>query len=124
MTRLDDIKKRLADATAGPWTTHGYPETYTEVYGPDDLPVVTWGYDGEQGGVCMPADARFIANAREDVEWLVEQVEALTAFMEWLNEWVDDEDGWCGVYALSASDVRKAMERFGVRAALTDEEEA
>jgi hypothetical protein len=83
--RIAQIKARVEKATEGPWvrgTTEfsGYwirPEWSAT----DD--VVHRGIEGD-GGVLDPDDAEFIAAAREDVPWLVAELEA--AEMDRLKE--------------------------------------
>lgn len=96
MSRFDEIKGRCDFSTHGPWrasdTGH---EVITEAFTP--LAGRTHGYgcrgnfvcslnDGENNQYADPIEqlntASFIANSREDVPWLVAEVERLTAELE------------------------------------------
>ena len=81
MNRLNEIEARANAATEGPWEGIRYPDGLLgRVIASDEL------------GVCIAedfpddADAKFIAHARTDVPWLLEQVKlrdkALEAVLE------------------------------------------
>lgn len=100
--RLDEIERRSQAATAGPWSNCGGTATHAicakpmrivgcdvDCYSPD---VAVRGFEadnwrgrlGREGnvtvsraGVLQYADAQFIAHAREDIPWLIEQIRAL-----------------------------------------------
>ena len=84
MLDLDAIKARLAAATPGPWTSHGW-----EVDGADDEPagerlivadaktVVGLSYYDGDHITCSRVDADIIANAPTDIAALVAEVERL-----------------------------------------------
>jgi len=64
MSRLDEIKARVEAATAGPWHyVHGYG------FGGSTGPLRLEG-DGE-----TTPDKRFVAHARQDIPYLIEQFE-------------------------------------------------
>lgn len=80
--RIAEIKERVASTTAGPWITHPTPN------GQDGWPTCTViactargkgnaVYATPQGGSFPGADKDFIAHARQDIPWLVEQLEEL-----------------------------------------------
>ena len=89
MSRLKEIEERLAKATPGPWIRDGAGCLQWEV-SPlalehagariSVLPTI----DGEELMDCCD-DAEFIAHSREDVEWLVEQVNNLQEDLD--REW-------------------------------------
>ena len=95
--RLDEIEARANAATEGPWT----PDEYTEV-DPDGFyelsRVIAPDPDGDDWcaigvvhtGILRP-DADFIAHARTDVPWLIEQVRkrdaALRAALDLADRW-------------------------------------
>jgi hypothetical protein len=90
MDRLKEIKKRLKATTPGQWVTGGpypsvsvivcvdegsthpncaEPPTYVPIAILDDAPV-----NGTQSKQAL-ADAAFIAYAKEDIKWLIDQLE-------------------------------------------------
>lgn len=77
--RLAEIQARAETATKGPWVTGGTASCGDVYFGtlvdPDDHsePGVMLGMTGQ------PADAEFIASAREDVPWLLAEVARLNA---------------------------------------------
>ena len=68
---VTQIRRRLADASAGPWQRHG-----ADVHGPDGL--LFTGRDGsaEVRGQA-DRDAEFVAHARADVAALLEELSRL-----------------------------------------------
>lgn len=68
-TRLDEIKARLAAATAGPWTIFG-----SELYEDEFAVMHSEGRNCVADGV-LRRDAEFIAHARADIEWLIGELE-------------------------------------------------
>jgi hypothetical protein len=89
--RIEQIKARLAEATRGPWRWDEYPvPTLYGVGGTDDYSyedeVIEASHSGECGcrSACelevdvAPANRRLIANAPEDIAWLLGEVERLT----------------------------------------------
>ena len=95
MNRLDKIEARTNAATEGPWEWDGesnepWPagdNSLRSVSGAkDDLVLYAWGYDAYGIEAARDADAEFIAHARTDVPWLLEQVKlrdkALEAVLE------------------------------------------
>ena len=77
MSRLDEIKARADVATPGPWSAkEGFTsDPMIEVYGQTVL--IAPDLDGDPIQPEVWADAEFIAAAREDVPWLVSEVERL-----------------------------------------------
>ena len=78
MSRLDEIKARCDAATEGPWVR--------DMHSPDMSGRSGWYIRGPRklglrsmvlNSRMLPGDAEFIAAAREDVPWLVDQVESL-----------------------------------------------
>ena len=78
MSRLDEIKARTDAATEGPWVR--------DMHSPDMSGRSGWYIRGPRklglrsmvlNSRMLSGDAEFIAHAREDVGWLVEQVERL-----------------------------------------------
>ena len=103
MNRLDQIEARANAATEGPWEWEGDAKAEWEEGAnslvpsrrPDDPVLYGYGYDASGIEVKTPADAEFIAHARTDVPWLLEQVErrdkALEAVLDLHKE---DGHGW------------------------------
>ena len=103
MNRLDEIEARANAATEGPWEWEGEAKAGWEIGAnslvpsrrPDDPVLYGYGYDASGIEVKTPADAEFIAHARTDVPWLLEQVErrdkALEAVLDLHKE---DGHGW------------------------------
>jgi len=103
--RLAQIKKRVQEATYGPWAWEAYGEkenafhigvamdkhenfiegkTETERYDPDTnifVEDILWHHDiGDRDGATVNyGDADFITHARTDIPWLVELIEKLLA---------------------------------------------
>ena len=78
MSRLDEIKARCAAATEGPWVR--------DMHSPDMSGRSGWYIRGPRklglrsmvlNSRMLPGDAEFIEASREDVPWLVDQVESL-----------------------------------------------
>ena len=103
MNRLNEIEARANAATEGPWEWEGEAKAEWELGAnslvpsrrPDDPVLYGYGYDASGIEVKTPADAEFIAHARTDVPWLLEQVErrdkALEAVLDLHKE---DGHGW------------------------------
>ena len=103
MNRLNEIEARANAATEGPWEWEGEAKAEWEIGAnslvpsrrPDDPVLYGYGYDASGIEVKTPADAEFIAHARTDVPWLLEQVErrdkALEAVLDLHKE---DGHGW------------------------------
>ena len=81
MSRLEEIKARCDAATGGPWVR--------DMHSPDMSGRSGWYIRGPRklglrsmvlNSRMLPGDAEFIEHAREDVPWLVEQVERLEAW--------------------------------------------
>lgn len=82
--RLTQIKAREKAATEGPWKV--CPDENTN----GELSLVCCGPEGEHGGpICSDpltdADADFIAHAREDIPYLLGEVERLTTELDELR---------------------------------------
>ena len=97
MDRLDEIRARCEAAALGPWW-----------WSLSDLRVVVWGgaqdgnaatgkqivVDGDDDLTCCPENAEFITNARDDIPYLLAEVERLSgdydeanrAYHEWFKE--------------------------------------
>ncbi len=77
MSRLDEIKARCDAATEGPWSAKGgfTSDPMIEVYG--QTVFINPDLDGDPIQPEVWADVEFIAAAREDVPWLVSEVERL-----------------------------------------------
>ena len=73
-TRLERIRDRAQAASKGPWTCAG-----EFVMGADGLSLLD-GTDGGYGGwAYQEADAEFMANARDDIPYLLAEVAGLRA---------------------------------------------
>lgn len=71
MTRLQEIKERCEKATPGPWELNEKDDYWDIRAGKE--PVVSCGMEGEVTiGI---EDAKFVANSREDILWLLSQLE-------------------------------------------------
>ena len=83
MNRLDKIEARANAATEGPWEVkpyNGWHDASDEIdsfVGPSDATIVEQLGCGccDVGLEVSPTDAEFIAHARTDVPWLLEQVD-------------------------------------------------
>ena len=79
MNRLDEIEARTRAATEGPWEWEGEAKSEWEIGAnslvpsrrPDDPVLYGYGYDASGIEVKTPADAEFIAHARQDMPALV-----------------------------------------------------
>ena len=87
MNRLDEIEARTNAATEGPWEWEGEAKSEWEMGAnslipsrrPDDPVLYGYGYDASGIKVENPADAEFIAHARQDVPALVAALRAVVA---------------------------------------------
>ena len=85
MNRLNEIEARANAATEGPWEWEGEAKGEWEIGAnslvpsrrPDDPVLYGYGYDASGIEVKNPADAEFIAHAREDVPALVAALRAV-----------------------------------------------
>ena len=85
MNRLDEIEARTRAATEGPWEWEGEAKSEWEIGAnslvpsrrPDDPVLYAYGYDASGIKVENPADAEFIAHARQDVPALVAALRAV-----------------------------------------------
>lgn len=83
--RLEEIRKRVETATPGPWipkhvkTLYGNGEVEHEVRGPDGnvCAIRFRSESSELFGDKQDWDCSFIALAREDVPWLLSEIERL-----------------------------------------------
>jgi hypothetical protein len=74
--RLAEIAARLQAAAKGPWTVEAHQPTLTRrVVSYDGMLDANLGYLGN----CNQADAAFIANAPDDIQWLLDRVRELEA---------------------------------------------
>ncbi|WP_329330844.1 hypothetical protein OIU81_03275 [Streptomyces sp. NBC_01454] len=79
--RLTEIAARAAAATPGPWTVHEeWPGSVFHGGEPNLLPIA------RTTGRMAEANERFIAHAREDVPWLLAEVERLRTVIAALAE--------------------------------------
>lgn len=112
LDRLDEIQARADAATEGPWGVDGAAHP-----GPDDSLVV---YPLEHGGAVayvqpLYADAEFIAHARTDVPWLIEQVRKLDAALRAVLDVCDEmeadipEDGGNATANHAGRTIRRAI---------------
>lgn len=78
--RIREIKERLQSTTPGAWKIWVPDDDYLG----DDSPTIVsengqyiaqTNYDGLEDRVTMIADAEFIAHAKEDIAWLLGQLE-------------------------------------------------
>lgn len=75
---INEIRERLNKATQGPWTFAG--ESVCEIWAGDNNVVVGSTMDG--GGIMFDCDGDFIANAPEDIKFLLDEIEKLNAELE------------------------------------------
>ena len=125
MSRLEEIRARAQVATPGPWKSYAGDVI---IYGVDWYePVICGSSNTPRGFSVAEPDLDFIAHAREDVPWLLEQmsnltrerdtalalVERVAPFLSWLQGWVTDEGGdfieAATGYEQAAIDIHKAM---------------
>ncbi len=85
MSRLDEIKARFEDASAGPWTVDNF---YFEIYDANGEQL-----NDSEPGFAILEDALFAAHARDDVPWLVAKVEKLREMLDCHTR--DDSNGGC-----------------------------
>jgi hypothetical protein len=77
-TRLAQIRARADAATPGPWKDSGTNRGKLIVSESDPWPVLElYGPDSEHRVVARFRDLEFMADARTDIPWLLERVEAL-----------------------------------------------
>ncbi len=76
MSRLEEIRARAQVATPGPWKSYSGDVI---IYGVDWYePVICGSSNTPRGFSVAEPDLDFIAHAREDVPWLLEQMSNLT----------------------------------------------
>lgn len=81
-TRLAEIQTRAATATEGPWYVEAHQPTLTRrVVSDNHMLDANLGYLGNSN----QAEAEFIAHARADVPWLIEQLRQRDAEIEELR---------------------------------------
>jgi len=68
MGRLEDIEARAAAAYPGPWIVR---------FRWDSMPLVIGANGGEVASCCDKRNSYFVANAREDISWLIDEVRRL-----------------------------------------------
>ena len=96
MNRLNEIEARANAATDGPWEWEGDAKAEWEEGAnslvpsrrPDDPVLYGYGYDASGIEVKTPADAEFIAHARQDVPALVAALRAVLKLHK------EDVHGW------------------------------
>lgn len=95
MDRLSEIRARCEAATTGPWK---YQDNGFDggIYGADHLMVV--GGEPHEGRIEDGPDAQFIAHSREDIPYLLEEIERI-------------ESGWKGALELANNNGRIVMEQ-------------
>ena len=72
---LARIRKRTNAATEGPWETEHHYNRLTGEHVVSEIPRVAECMGNGDGGLDYKEDAEFIAHARTDVPWLLEQVD-------------------------------------------------
>ena len=96
--RLDEIEARANAATKGPWVYGGKNRINTPTI---DVDEADWGGEDLSGyaihaqqdtGAWRYADAEFMAHAREDVPWLIEQVRKRDAALQAVHQIAFDPD--------------------------------
>lgn len=73
MERLEEIKQREQAATPGPWSV--WTERYETSYGHQDDIIVS----EDPVKFASDADIDFMSEARQDIPWLIAEVERLRA---------------------------------------------
>ncbi|QAY16099.1 hypothetical protein SEA_ELESAR_48 [Arthrobacter phage Elesar] len=103
--RLDAIEARANAATAGPWEARR-EDLAMWVFSADEMLEAKLGYVGNAGPL---RDAEFIAQAREDIPFLVDLVRDQQAALDAvLGLHTPDDEGDCGYCADYFCDTRKA----------------
>jgi hypothetical protein len=83
MTRLEEIEKRLGEATSGPWFAYDWPDfpRRDEAKGcvriESKYTITAFCFSGKPNN-----DALFIANAPADIRYLLDEVAQLTKALE------------------------------------------
>jgi hypothetical protein len=79
--QLNEIKARAEAATPGPWDWYG---DVGRLENSQRVDVISADCDYNRGAwsICSDTDAAFIANARQDVPALIEEIELLRAALE------------------------------------------
>lgn len=126
MPTIDEIRNRLAAATAGPWVTEGVMnEALHDIilgyqvpeWGNPVMVASVWGDDDPLSHSDANANARFIAHAPADIAFLLAEVEGLQLMVEWCETAVEvvqkHDERLRGVEVLNA-----------IRAAVEEEREA
>lgn len=86
LERLEEIRKRAEKATPGPWRAVSTADGDTDGaawVGTERSVSLAQGYDGE---FLHRPDAEFMANAREDIPWLLAEVARTQGALEQLTE--------------------------------------
>lgn len=115
MSRLGDIAVRVAGATPGPWTT--YLNNYVVPLGEatayiDENPART--FSADIYGLNRPKDVAFIAAAREDVPFLLAEVERLrTGLEDMTRQFAYWSEGAGGYWTGGLSALEEAFELLG-----------
>ena len=108
MTRIEEIRARLDKATPGPWYWRNTSPTNVLLLGPMSRAVMAFARSGMQGAqpqfrgddgllhnsaranICDFADADLIANAPDDIRWLLDALARRDARCEDLAAQLDD----------------------------------
>ena len=84
MNRIEEIEKRLNNATSGDWIYSKHRDTHDSCIHTKDA-VEEYGYIGEKGGVVGSSewiwisdeDGNFIANSKSDIQFLLDEIKRL-----------------------------------------------
>lgn len=94
-TRIDAIASRLAAATPGPWiyepseALHGIPDSQTH-YVTDQAAIAD--DDPPLCSLHSKADAELIANAPDDLAWLIQEHHRLQSRVAYLEGWKENAE--------------------------------
>lgn len=124
--RIEEIRRREENATRGPWTWDGHrvPTLSGRAGDPDiyeyDTEVIEASHHGECGcrSACTlelevgPGDRSFIANAREDIPFLLAEVERLEREKALVRQAYEEKIGYLAKETRRASDMQLLAEKF------------
>lgn len=88
MLNLDPIKKRVSEATPGPW----YETCENGSIILSDNPKLSRVVDGE--GIVTNGDTKFIAHSRQDVDDLIAEIERLRNGIVFFQNETDCDETW------------------------------
>ena len=82
--RLDEIRARTEAATPGPWRAYGntVEQEKTGCHQVVGTEFTGWGYMAHERLTTKDEDATFIANARNDIPYLLAEIERLRSALE------------------------------------------